>query len=247
MATPGELVAAVAEALGIPLATVVEHDRNLVVAGLRTKGGRGRSAPQTTPRDLAHLLAAILGSELIQHSVHSVRRYEVTVPAVSQSSPQLFAGSGIEELESLPKRHSFLDALEALAAAMTGGSVAAGTGSKAPATGMSSVEIGVLSPGTLADIRLAGLTRRDVRSVRYLLPDPFDGEHAPGTAELKAWEARIKQLRVDSYVKVYRSLDEEALFRLATRLRVKGGRMAAGPSSALARPRADRSILKGRR
>jgi len=43
MATPGELVRTVAEALGIAEATVVQYDRNLVAAGLRTKGGRGRS------------------------------------------------------------------------------------------------------------------------------------------------------------------------------------------------------------
>lgn len=234
MATPGELVAAVAEALGIPLATVVEHDRNLVVAGLRTKGGRGRSAPQMTPRDLAHLLVAILGSELIQHSVHSVRRYEATVPATTQSSPQLFSRSGIKELESLPKAHSFLHALEALAAWLIGGGRAASAGAE-PAQGPASIEISVLSPGTLADIRLAGLPRGSVRSVRYLLPDPFDRVRAPSTAELRAWEARIAQFRVDSYLKVYRSITEEGLFRLAARLTTQRG------PHALARPRTTRT------
>lgn len=240
MATPGELVAAVAEALGIPLATVVEHDRNLVVAGLRTKGGRGRSAPQTTPRDLAHLLAAILGSELIQHSVHSVRRYELTVPAVSQSSPQLFGGCGVAELETLSKKHSLLDALESLATALIEGSLTA-----APAP--PSIEISVLSPGTLADIRIAGLRRGGVRSVRYLLPDPFDGADAPSTAELKTWATRIKQFRVGGYIKVFRSINEEGLFRLAQRLTAKGNPTNSGPSSSTARSRADRSISQGRR
>lgn len=62
MATPGELVHAIAEALGVPEPTVVVHDRNLVVAGLRTKGGRGRSAAKITANDAANLLIAVAGS-----------------------------------------------------------------------------------------------------------------------------------------------------------------------------------------
>ena len=79
MATPGELIKAVAVATGTPEPTVTTHDRNLVTAGLRTKGGRGTSAAKVTPRDAAHLLVAILGSERVQDSVETVRRYSDTL------------------------------------------------------------------------------------------------------------------------------------------------------------------------
>jgi hypothetical protein len=47
VATPGKLVRAVADMLGAPEATVIQHDRNLVAAGLRSKGGRGlRQRPE---------------------------------------------------------------------------------------------------------------------------------------------------------------------------------------------------------
>lgn len=60
MATPGELVKVIAEVLGVPEPTVVVHDRNLVIAGLRTKGGRGRSAASVTTADGTNVLFATL-------------------------------------------------------------------------------------------------------------------------------------------------------------------------------------------
>src|SRR6516225_7202918 len=62
MATPGELVHAVAGALGISQATVVQYDRSLAAVGLRTKSGRGPSAAQVTSQDAANLLIAICGA-----------------------------------------------------------------------------------------------------------------------------------------------------------------------------------------
>lgn len=43
MATAGQMVAKAAEIFGIGLSTLEGIDRTLVVAGLRHKGGRGRS------------------------------------------------------------------------------------------------------------------------------------------------------------------------------------------------------------
>jgi hypothetical protein len=74
--TPGQLVKAVSIALDVPEETVVQHDRNLVVAGLRTKGGRGRSAPQVTPLDAARLLVATLASFRTKDSVTTVEQFE---------------------------------------------------------------------------------------------------------------------------------------------------------------------------
>jgi hypothetical protein len=76
--TPGQLVKAVAMALDVPEETVTQHDRNLVVAGLRTKGGRGRSAPDVTPSDAARLLVATVGSIRTKDSVRTLVEFENT-------------------------------------------------------------------------------------------------------------------------------------------------------------------------
>ena len=62
MATPGQLVECVATALNVPQSTVVLYDRVLAESGLRSKGGRGKSAPKVTAEDAANLLIAIAGT-----------------------------------------------------------------------------------------------------------------------------------------------------------------------------------------
>jgi len=123
MATPGELVKVVAAATGTDLATVTHHDRNLVTAGLRTKGGRGTSAAKVTPRDGAHLLTAVLGSEHIKDSAETVLRYADTLEYVDYlllHSPQYkrehraFEVTKVPALEALPPGHSFIDTLTTL-------------------------------------------------------------------------------------------------------------------------------------
>src|SRR3977135_3762976 len=74
--TPGQLVKAVAVALAVQEETVVRHDRNLAVAGMRTTGGRGRSAPSVTHRDAARLIASILGSIRVKDSALVVQQLE---------------------------------------------------------------------------------------------------------------------------------------------------------------------------
>src|SRR4051812_9790994 len=69
MATPGQLVKCIAEALGIPAPTVVQYDRLLAENGLRSKGGRGNSAANVTPIDAANLLIAIMGSPVAGASI----------------------------------------------------------------------------------------------------------------------------------------------------------------------------------
>ena len=66
--TPGQLVKAVAIALDIPEETVTQHDRNLVVAGLRTTGARGRNAPDVTSLDAARLMVASLAAIRVEDS-----------------------------------------------------------------------------------------------------------------------------------------------------------------------------------
>lgn len=58
MATAGQMVAMTADIFGMNVSTLESIDRVLVVAGLRHKGGRGRSGARMTARDIAHLAIA---------------------------------------------------------------------------------------------------------------------------------------------------------------------------------------------
>ena len=126
MATPGQLVKVIACTLGEDEATVTQHDRNLLIAGLRTKGGRGRSAAKVTARDAAHLLTSVLGSHRVRDGVETVRRYLQTQEHHAhwhQHYPDKLQGMGkanvwenydIAELTALPPDHTFIDALTVL-------------------------------------------------------------------------------------------------------------------------------------
>ena len=109
MASPGELVRKLSELLGIPEPTIVLHDRNLVIAGLRSKTGRGKSAARMTARDAAPLLIAVLGSSQVKDSVQTVRRYKETrfIAIVSGG----YDDSASVVLRDLPPDHSFVDAI----------------------------------------------------------------------------------------------------------------------------------------
>jgi hypothetical protein len=109
--TPGQLVRAVSIALDVPEETVVQHDRNLLVAGLRTKGGRGRSAPDVTPKDAARLIIAILGAVRVKDSVSVVQFFESekVFPARADYPPLPFP-----KYAALPRNHSFVDGLAAI-------------------------------------------------------------------------------------------------------------------------------------
>jgi hypothetical protein len=131
--TPGQLVKAVATALDAPEETVTQHDRNLVVAGLRTKGGRGRSAPDVTPLDAARLFSAAVGSLRAKDSVKTVVSYEQAIcdfkaSQFSEAELRQFASErgfeykGLEAFAdpailALPEDHNFVDAITALISA----------------------------------------------------------------------------------------------------------------------------------
>lgn len=89
--TPGQLVQAVSLATGVSEETVVQHDRNLAVAGLRTRGGRGRSAPAVIAIDAARLLVAILGSMRNKDSEATVKAFEQTAYEAPTSLEELQA------------------------------------------------------------------------------------------------------------------------------------------------------------
>jgi hypothetical protein len=107
------MIKAVSVALEVPEETVAQIDRVLVVAGLRTKGGRGPSAPHVTHRDAARLIAAVMGSVMVKDSASMVSSLEATTKSSEMSSglppPKLVS------LHRLSKgRHTFVDGLAAL-------------------------------------------------------------------------------------------------------------------------------------
>lgn len=221
MIKPGTLAKRLAEAFGLPEASIILHDRYLAEANLRTRKGRGRSASPVSARDVAHNVVAILASAQIKDSVLSVRRYAATRADVSRSSEGLFRSCFLGELAELPDDHSFVDALEALIRSVTKGSLAerlervAGVDTVRP---LPSIEIAALTPGTMADLRITGAGRQGSRHVRYTLPDPFAAGSNPTTAELKQWEATIKQYRIESDFEQYRRISQTTIYRLASLL-----------------------------
>jgi hypothetical protein len=109
--TPGQLVKAVSIALDVPEETVVQHDRNLVVAGLRTTGARGRNAPSVTHRDAARLVASILGSVKVKDSASVVERLDQAKVLTKRKD---YATLPLPRFVELPESHSFIDALTAI-------------------------------------------------------------------------------------------------------------------------------------
>lgn len=75
MATPKQLVSKIAEVTGIPEGTVILHDRNLMTAGLRSLGVRGRGTSAVTFEDAANLLIAVAASRNVKDSAKVVASY----------------------------------------------------------------------------------------------------------------------------------------------------------------------------
>lgn len=219
MASPGELVRAIAAALGIPEAAVVVHDRNLVQANLRTKTGRGRSAAKVIARDAAHVLTAVLGSGLAKDSVLTVERYAATTPNMALSNDRLFADLELDDLAGLPTDHSFIDGLEAVIASTVNGSLAglfvdrkkASTGA-----GFPHIEIAALTPKTLGTIRFSGMPNGRTASVSYARPLPGSEDDLPLSVRRKA---RMREPPDAGDLEQYRRVSAQTILRIASLLR----------------------------
>ncbi|MCK1356336.1 hypothetical protein IVB56_36010 [Bradyrhizobium sp. CW7] len=127
MATPGQLVKCIAEALGIPEPTVVQYDRLLAENDLRSKGGRGTSAAKVTAVDAANLLIAIMGSPVagasIKPAIETCKTYgglRVRLGANSETV-KTFRRLGFPTMSKLPKSHSFREGLASLISAASVG------------------------------------------------------------------------------------------------------------------------------
>jgi hypothetical protein len=201
-ATPGMMVQRSIELTGKSTPRV--HDRNLVAAGYRTSSGRGRSAPTITALDLAYHLTAVLGSEHLTDSVKTIERYRETRPVGTEGSKRPFKGCGIPLLEALPPEHDFIAGLEALFQAAAAGQVAA-----------SSITVATLWPGTLGELRLAGLASGETYAVRYGLPTPWDAGKKPSPREIDAWEKRLRRQRGSTDIETLRRVSERTILGLA--------------------------------
>lgn len=128
MATPGEMVRLVGQALGVDEAQVVQQDRILAVNKFRTVGGRGRSAASMQARDIAALLIAVAASPRVADTAAAFQTYS-SMRVGGLSSFKSYEGDEMEifgdkcwnlgsldlpELRSLPEDHTSLDALTAL-------------------------------------------------------------------------------------------------------------------------------------
>jgi hypothetical protein len=168
MASPAELVRTVSAATGVPLPTMVDIDRRLVKRQLRTKGGRGFNAAQMTPLDAARLLTAVLASPQANAAAEAVERYAQTRVDRARSSDKLYGALDLDDLAALPARHSFVDALTALIASVSTGSlaklIAASKDDWVP-----HIEVFAFTRAVRGRIRIAGLPNGMTASVEYAL------------------------------------------------------------------------------
>jgi len=218
VASPGELVRKFSELLGIAEPTIVLHDRILVVAGLRSKSGRGTSAARMTARDAAHLLVAVLGSSHVKDSAETVRRYKET--RFHKSTSGGYGDSTIAALRNLPPDHSFVDAIETLVAAAADGSLAIAMydsidefeGEKIGWAAI--IEITVQTPGQLGDISIRGGGASG--HGRYALPNPYDQHQSlhPPTEEVDAWKQKVNDYHVESDLTQNRQVTAKTILEL---------------------------------
>jgi hypothetical protein len=183
MATPGQLVQAMADVLGIPAVTVSLYDRQLAEAGLRTRAGRGPSAANVTPTDVANLLIAILGSPVFGASIKAAAQIceeiGITINSKQTTNLEAFGDVGLTSLAALPKRHTFREALAALVEGASRGERLNKVDPEKSDFGY--LEIRVHRPHPFATIRVFGMAAARERrhglmySVRRV-EDDWDGE-----------------------------------------------------------------------
>jgi hypothetical protein len=118
MPTPGKLVEAMAQALGLSAATVAQYDRVLAENGLRSKGGRGLSAARVTATDAVNLLIAIMGSPIsggaIKDAARTCKLYAALPNLEDAAKRETFKSYGLNRLAGLPAKHNLRTALVAL-------------------------------------------------------------------------------------------------------------------------------------
>ncbi|MBB4264791.1 hypothetical protein [Roseospira visakhapatnamensis] len=136
MVSSGQLVDEVARLIAYPRNAVLYPYRVLRENGAVTKGGRGRSAANVTPRDAASLLIALAGASQIKDTFAAWQDYSGLCVQKAQGGfpkgdrkPE-WTAPALPHLAALPAGHSFLDALTALIESAADGSLAALVGAR---------------------------------------------------------------------------------------------------------------------
>ncbi|GEM_PF-2662835 len=221
MATPGDLVRSLAAVTPFSEGTIAVHDRHLRTAGLRSTGGRGRSAARVGARDAAVLLVSVLAGGDIVDTADTIRRYMMTRAQGHRTTARLLRATGISELASLPADHSFVDAVEMLITAVATGTLAV---SVRPTTTRARqersifvplIEIAAVMPGTMGEIRLAGLSDGVVVNIRYALSSPWDKGTRPSKAAIDKWEGSIAAHPHGRNFKRYQQVTTPVIIQLA--------------------------------
>lgn len=199
---------------GVPLATVMDIDRKLVKAELRTKGGRGLHAARMTPLDAARLLTAVLGSPQANMSAEAVQRYSETQPDKAQSSEGLFAAARLSDLGGLPARHDFVEGLAAVIASAANGSLAELI-AKSDDGSIPHIEVFAFTRATRGRMRIARLPNGLTASVEYM-PAPRSPKAQRGEPIRRARQARLKGTSGD--LEQSRRITERTILRIAALL-----------------------------
>jgi hypothetical protein len=156
MATPGQLVDGLAVSLGIPVATVIQYDRQLAESGLRTKWGRGRSAAAVTSQDAANLLIAIAASPLagptVKEAVRTCEAYGSLQVLQRASWIDKFPKLGLPTLATLPPSHSLRKALSVVIDGVGKGEIFQIPGREGPRTADFSFAVRFEGPEPWAEI-----------------------------------------------------------------------------------------------
>ena len=167
MATPAQLVQTISSLTGVPLATIVEADRKLMRADLRTKGGRGLSVVQVTPQDAARILTVVLASPRGNESVEAVERYARTKLDTAQSNYKAFFTTKLDDLAEPSALESFVDALAALIGSASSGSLARLMENSDDGC-MPSMEAFAFTRATRGRLRIAGLPHGRTTILEYV-------------------------------------------------------------------------------
>jgi hypothetical protein len=182
MANAAQLVRLLSKVTGEPLPTVSDQDRKLVKAGLRTLRGRGWNAGRMTTLDAARLLTAVLASRQSNKAAETVELYAQTRPDTRRSSEGLYAVTGIDELVGLAKRHSFVDAVNALISSAGNGSLRRlnleKDGSPVPR-----IEVYAFAGAAYGRVRISGLANGLTANVEYVLTDDKGASSAARTRQ----------------------------------------------------------------
>lgn len=204
MATAGETIRNVADALALDQATVKSYFREIQKAGLIGKGGRGRAAVHFTSADTARILIAVMGAQSIAEAPDVLRLLAEAECVITDDEHA--------EWESYELEPTLVHVLEAAAAEAGGG--------KAPPHPM----LGSLS-GLPVTLRISGtsLTAEIVVDGTVQMPFSHFSADSPPMTEPDDWgelpmRDRLLLRAIMGGMSTTRAIDEVAIRHIASGL-----------------------------